>query len=110
MLFESVSWPYVIYKIECNSPDIDLLFVGSTDNWKKTLKRHKDNSKREMVISKLNVAIRKHGGISNWTFNGLEVGTTCTHAEMKAREKFFCDELKPDLQPSYNFNIVKSDL
>jgi hypothetical protein len=61
------------------------------------VKKHKDKSKRERKYCKLNTAIRKYGGISNWTFNGLETGTTETHFEMKAREKFFCDELKPDL-------------
>ena len=48
---------YVVYKITCNSPDVNNVYVGSTTKLKNRKYLHKHHSKHETKINKLYFAI-----------------------------------------------------
>ena len=88
---------YVIYKITCNSPDIDHVYVGSTKRFENRQYDHKFKSLNEKCTFKLYTTIRDHGGFDNWTFEAVETGTCKTNFEKRSRERFFWEELNADL-------------
>ena len=88
---------YVVYKITCDSPDVDHLYLGSTKDFKKRKRLHKYHSKRETNTSKLYTAIRSYGGFLNWTIEAVETGTCETIFEIRSRERFYLDQLQPSL-------------
>jgi len=88
---------YVVYKITCNSPDVDHLYVGSTQDLKQRKRKHKYHSKRETNTSKLYTTIRAYDGFDNWTMEVVESGTCDTDFEIKSRERFYYDQLQPSL-------------
>ena len=88
---------YVVYKITCNSPEIDHLYIGSSRNLKLRTRKHKYDSKDERCTSKVYTVIRDHGGLENWTIEVMESGTCETEFEIKGREKAWYDDLLPNL-------------
>ena len=88
---------YVVYKITCNSPDVDHVYVGSTKKVKHRKYEHKYDSKRETNTSKLYTAIRDHGGFEKWTMEIIESFTCDTFLEARMRERYFCEDLNADL-------------
>jgi len=88
---------YVVYKITCNSPNIDHLYIGSTENLEQRTYKHNYHSKRERCTSKVYTTIREHGGFENWTIEVIESGTCETEFEIRSRERYYYDELSPDL-------------
>jgi hypothetical protein len=54
-------------------------------------------SKNEKHKLKLYTTIREHGGFSNWTVEAVETGTCETIFEIRARERFYFEELRADL-------------
>jgi len=55
------------------------------------------NQKCETHTNKLYTAIRDHGGFENWTFEAIETSTCETKFEMRARERFWFEQLRPSL-------------
>ena len=88
---------YVIYKITCNNSDIECVYVGSSINFVKRAREHKNRSKHETNMNKLYTTIREHGGFDNWTVEAVETGTFETVLETRIRERFFFEELRADL-------------
>ena len=88
---------YIIYKITCDSPDVQSLYVGSTKHFKNRKHGHMMKSKDEKCTFKLYNTIREHGGFSNWTMEIIEFFTCNTFLEARIRERFFCEELRADL-------------
>jgi len=86
---------YVVYTMTCNSQDVDHLYIGSTINFVKRVREHKNLSKHN--TNKLYTAIRSYGGFSNWTMEIIESCTCDTVLEARIRERFFCEELRADL-------------
>ena len=88
---------YVVYKIACNSLDVDHFYIGSSKNFNNRKSEHKSVSKRKTNTFKLYNTIRAYDGFDNWTMEVIESGTFDTNFEIKSRERFYYDELRPDL-------------
>ena len=88
---------YVVYKITCNSPNIDHLYVGSTENLERRTRKHTTNSNLGTLTFKLYNTIRDNGGIDNWKLEVIESGTVETRFEIKSRERFWYDQLRANL-------------
>ena len=88
---------YLIYKITCNSPNIDHVYVGSTENIEQRTYKHKSVSNRGTNIFKLYNTIRDNGGIDNWKLEVIESGTVETKFEIKSRERFWYDQLRANV-------------
>ena len=88
---------YVVYKITCDSPDVDHVYVGSTTNFKNRKSDHTFRSLNETNTNKLYTAIRSYGGYKNWTIEAIETSTCETNLEIRTRERFWFDELRPSL-------------
>ena len=88
---------YVVYKITCNSPNIDHLYVGSTENLEQRTYKHNYHSNRETNKIKLYTTIRAYDGFDNWTLEVVESGTVDTRFEIKSRERYDYDKLQPSL-------------
>jgi len=88
---------YVVYKITCNSPNIDHVYVGSTENLERRTCTHNYHSKRERSTSKVYTTIRAYDGFDNWTLEVVESGTVDTRFEIKSRERYYYDKLQPSL-------------
>jgi len=103
---------YVVYKITCDSPDVDHVYVASTIDFRHRKCEHKYRSKRETNTNKLYIAIRDHGGFENWTFEAIETSTCDTKFEIRARERFWFDQLRPSLnmdRPQASQEEIKLD-
>ena len=88
---------YFVYKITCNSPNIDHVYVGSTEDLEERIRKHKYHSNRERCTSKVYTTIREQGGFSNWTLEVVEIGTVETKFEIRSRERYYYDQLRPSL-------------
>ena len=88
---------YVVYKIKCNSPDVGHFYIGSTKNLKIRTRKHKYDSKNQTNTIKLYTTIRAYDGFDNWKLKVIESGTCETKFEIKSRERYYYDELSPDL-------------
>ena len=88
---------YVVYKIACNSLDVDHFYIGSSKNFNNRKSEHKSVSKRKTNTFKLYNTIRAYDGFDNWTMEVIESGTFDTNFEIKSRERFYYDELRPSL-------------
>jgi hypothetical protein len=88
---------YVVYKITCNSPNIDHFYIGSSEDLEQRKRYHKYKSNRETNTIKLYNTIRAYDGFDNWTFEVVESGTVDTRFEIKSRERYYYDKLQPSL-------------
>ena len=88
---------YCVYQITCNSPNIDHLYIGSTEDLEQRTRKHTSNSNLGTKTFKLYNTIRDNGGIDNWKLEVMESGTVETRFEIKSRERYYYDELSPDL-------------
>ena len=87
----------VVYTITCNSHDVYHLYVGSSQDFTRRMSDHKYRSKNETNTNKLYTAIRSYGGYKNWTIEAIETSTCETNLEIRTRERFWFDELRPSL-------------
>jgi len=88
---------YVVYKITCNSQDVDHLYVGVTTNFAHRERDHKIRFKNEKYTFKLYSTIRDHGGFDNWTMEIIESFTCELELDARLRERYWFDELRADL-------------
>ena len=88
---------YVIYKITCNNQDVDHVYVGSTKRFEIRQYMHMMRSKDEKCTLKLYMMIRKHEGFDNWKIEAVETSTCKTNFERRARDRFWFDELRADI-------------
>ena len=101
---------YFIYKITCNSPDIECVYVGSTEDLEERTRKHNYHSNRERSTSKVYTTIREQGGFSNWTLEVVEIGTVETKFEIRSRERYYYDQLRPSLntyRPQASFEEIR---
>ncbi len=90
----------VIYKITCSDSAIIDCYVGSTVNFKRRKWCHSaacsNQNSRDHNIP-VYVFIREHGGWSNWNMGVIESYPCQTELELRARERYFIDQINPSL-------------
>ena len=88
----------VIYKLCCKDPNITDEYIGSTTCFKQRKAQHKknlrDNTKKDI---RLYVTIRDYGGWSNWDMIEVEKCSVNDRRELRARERYWIETLKPTL-------------
>lgn len=95
----------VVYKIYCNNPDVEDIYVGSTVDLKKRLYQHKNSCKNG--LSPVHRFINENGGLENWCVEILEEFCICNKKHLLERERFWYDKLKPTLnkhRPSISYD------
>ena len=81
-----------IYKISCKNETIKDCYIGSTNNFKERIKKHKYSCNNENSNSynlKLYKFIRDNGGFNNWKFDVIEELKTTDKNEMKKKERYY---------------------
>ena len=100
----------VIYKIVCNDPTIEDIYVGSTSNIKRRILQHKKacyNRCKKSYHRKLYTFMRNNGGFDKFEFVELEKIVCNNKYEMLQNEQKYIIDLKPSLNSN---NSCKSSL
>lgn len=90
---------YIMYKIICNTDD-NLIYIGSTTNFKCRKNQHKDccnNSKSRNYNLKIYENIRNNGGWENWIMKPIEIYNTDNKIKARIRENELMEEYKCNL-------------
>lgn len=86
-----------VYKISCVDKEVKEFYIGSTDNLKDRISKHKD----QYITSpkrKVYKFIREHGGLNNWEINPIKIyECEITKKELLWEERFYYDEYNPQL-------------
>ena len=90
----------IIYKICCNDTSITDIYICSTTNLKQRKNCHKsrcnnDNDKEHN--KRLYIFIREHLGWENWVMIEIEKYTATDSLDLRKRERYWIEELKPTL-------------
>lgn len=96
----------VIYKIVCQDLAITDLYIGSTTHFTKRKATHKYECIRNKQL-KIYQIINANGGWGNWIMLEIEKFTCKDSNELRARERYWCEELKPVLNMNNPFFIQK---
>jgi len=91
---------YIFYKIRCNSVDVDSVYIGYTKHKHFARKKsfHKMKSLFETNTSKLDTAIRAHGGFkTKWTMEVIESSACESLDDAKKQLPYLCEVWKADL-------------
>jgi len=75
----------VIYQLECKNPEIKEVYVGSSTNYKKRFREHKNTTKDYYVYR----FIRDNGGWDNWDMKVLEHYDCNNKTELLKRERYY---------------------
>jgi hypothetical protein len=93
----------VIYKIVCNDLTVTDLYVGHTTDFTKRKNAHKtdcNNVNGKHYNLKVYKMIRDNGGWTNWTMIEIEKYECNDSNEAKARERYYLELLKAQLNSS----------
>jgi hypothetical protein len=86
----------VIYKIVCNDLNIKDLYIGSTTDFTRRKRQHKEtctNVNSEKYYLKKNEIIRQNGGWDNWSMLEIEKFPCVDANEARTRERYWYDTL-----------------
>jgi hypothetical protein len=100
----------VIYKL--HNDDITEIYIGSTADKKQRKKQHKsdcNNEYSEEYNRKVYKFIRNNGGWDNWKFEVIERFPCENEIQLRIRERYHYDLLKPELNMIRPF-ITKEEL
>jgi hypothetical protein len=89
-----------IYKITCNLPTINEIYIGSTADYEKRCKSHWsdcENINSPNYRYRVYNYIRNNGGFGNFTINVIEHYPCANKTEMRIREQYYINTLKPTL-------------
>tara|TARA_R110000851_G_scaffold150975_2_gene292043 strand:+ start:930 stop:1442 length:513 start_codon:yes stop_codon:yes gene_type:complete len=90
---------YIIYKIVHISDKINLLYIGSTKDYKRRVLDHKkDSFKKDTILYKI---IREYGGWENFNMVVLEIIENITKTEARIKEEEY------RLTLNANMNLVR---
>ena len=95
---------YIMYKITCNT-DENLIYIGSTTNFRVRKNAHKtcsNNEKTKQYNFNIYKTIRNNGGWSNWNMQPIEIFFTNNKTKAKIRENQLMETFKS------NLNCVKA--
>ena len=99
----------VIYKIVCKNTDITDLYIGSTTNFAKRKNCHKtmcNNINSKLYSLNVYNCIRNNGGWDNWVMIMVEQYNCNNGDELRARERYYIDALKPSLNKNIPMRTV----
>ena len=99
-----------VYKIKCRDPTITEFYIGSSIDFNKRKRCHKDNSTNLNVIAyctPLYMFINVNGGFENWEFEIIKEYKFLTEEELNMNEQYYKDLLKPELNSK---NVIGKDL
>ena len=89
-----------IYKITCNLPTINEIYIGSTANYEERCIKHRThchNVNHPSYGYKVYNYIRANGGFGNFTIDVIEHYPCANKTAMRIREQYWIDEYKPTL-------------
>ena len=87
----------IIYKLCCNDPTIEEIYIGSTCNFSRRKSCHKHNSNNVNYKLKVYQFIRDNGGFENWNMFQLETKSVEDKREKESLEREWIEKLKPTL-------------
>ena len=92
----------VIYKLICKTITVLEIYIGSTANEKERNRTHKtscnnQSEKNKAYNYKVYKFIRENGGWDNWKIEIIEKCPCENKIQMREREQYYCDLLKPEL-------------
>ena len=86
-----------IYQIFCIDPDINEIYIGSTDNFNKRKIEHKTKYNGGCPYKVYNF-ISEHGILSNWDITPIEIiDFPISDLELRQYEQGYLDKYKPQL-------------
>jgi len=89
---------FIIYKLVCNSLNVNCRYVGYTANFTKRKYSHKNasiNETNKNYNDKIYQIIRDNGGWYNWSM--IELCHCKNKEEARARQRYYCELLKADM-------------
>jgi phage FluMu protein Com len=89
-----------IYKISCNLPTINEIYIGSTADYETRSANHRsdcNNINSPNYSYKVYNYIRANGGFGNFTIDVIEYYPCANKKAMRIREQYWIDQLKPTL-------------
>jgi hypothetical protein len=89
-----------IYKISCNLPTINQIYIGSTADYESRCIKHRHdchNVNHPNYGYKVYNYIRANGGFGNFTIDVIEHYPCANKTAMRIREQYWIDEYKPTL-------------
>ena len=101
----------VIYKIVCNDLNVTCCYVGHTTNFTQRQRHHKEAciyEKDKHHHYKVYEIIRANGGWDDWSMIEIEKYPCIDANEARARERYWYEELKPNLNSRLPF-ITKQE-
>lgn len=90
----------VIYKLCCNDPEVNEIYIGSTTNMYNRKNAHKQacNNANDIEHNAYKYRyIRDNGGWINWSMIMIERVECESKQELLSRERYYIDQLKPML-------------
>jgi len=86
-----------IYQISCVDPEVEEIYIGSTEDFKDRVRTHKTRYNLGYKFKVYNF-IREHGGLSNWDIHPIEIiDFPISTDELKQYEQAYLDKYKPQL-------------
>jgi hypothetical protein len=104
-----------IYKLCCNDPTIEEIYIGSTCNFHRRKAHHKTRCNNEMVggyNTPVYKFIRDNGGFQNWSMFQLVEKSVENKREKETLEREWIEKLKPQLNsyiPTRNGKEYRDD-
>ena len=98
-----------IYKISCNLPTINEIYIGSTADYETRCVNHRSdchNVKATNYGYKVYNYIRSNGGFGNFTIDVIEHYPCADKKTIRIREQYWIDELKPTLNDRKAYRSV----
>ena len=90
----------MIYKLCCNDPTIEEIYIGSTCNFSRRKAGHKSDCNNENIRNynlKVYKFIRDNGGFENWNMIQIEAKSVANKLEKGSLEREWIEKLKPSL-------------
>ena len=101
----------IIYKIVCNDLNIKDVYIGHTTDFIRRKQTHRKNCSQESSYkynTKLYSFIRDNGGFNNFQMLMIETFECKNGNEARTRERYWYEELKPNLNSRLPF-ITKQE-
>jgi predicted GIY-YIG superfamily endonuclease len=101
-----------IYKISCNLPTINEIYIGSTADYEKRCLEHRSdchNVNCSRYHYKVYNYIRANGGFGNFTIDVIEHYPCANKTAMRIREQYWINEYKPTLNTNRAY-ITNQDI
>jgi len=102
-----------IYKITCNLPSINEIYIGSTAEYEKRCVAHRSdchNVNSPNYSYKVYNYIRNNGGFGNFTIDVIEHYPCANKTAMRIREQYWINEYKPTLNTNRAYRTEEDSI